>query len=308
MWISIIIKKYHHMFNRNGVHQLSNRRSHEQQLQTTGIHGIYFIVKIYRVVSYEIWGNGVTLGPCTCSRQWVAKEIWSLITLWLGLKPAISLCPANDREVTSTSWVSNQNKLRMGWNSRNLLQSPSTSPFDHVSLPKAVIALYNSPLLLTKHQVWLVKFQSRYLLVSVPSLLIKNYQKLYFWLENPNVRGLIPLCCLINTHNLLGFCFCIPKKCPCSFCLYFVSSHSYFWLVNPSVCWWIPVIPPICFIKSHIFPGENHHFTTFLPQGTATGVGAEGLAAWAAVAGITSTWELPARIKTVVDGGMNHGL
>ena len=50
------------------------------------------------------------------------------------------------------------------------------------------------------------------------------------------------------------------------------------------------VIPLICFIKSHIFPGGNHHFTTFLPQGTATGVGAEGLAAWAAVAGITSTW------------------
>ena len=49
-------------------------------------------------------------------------------------------------------------------------------------------------------------------------------------------------------------------------------------------------IPLICFIKSHIFPGGNHHFTTFLPQGTATGVGAEGLAAWAAVAGITSTW------------------
>ena len=40
----------------------------------------------------------------------------------------------------------------------------------------------------------------------------------------------------------------------------------------------------------------------FSSQGTATGVGAEGLATWATVASITATWEGP-RIKTVVQGG-----
>ena len=69
----------------------------------------------------------------------------------------------------------------------------------------------------------------------------------------------------------------------------FNGKTHYKWPCSIAMLVYQRVIPLICFIKSHIFPGGNHHFTTFLPQGTATGVGAEGLAAWAAVAGITST-------------------
>ena len=116
----------------------------------------------------------------------------------------------------------------------------------------------------------------------VPSfVLVPSGKHLHIYGKSPCLMGKLTISMAMFNSFLYVYQRLIPLIC-------FIKSHIF-----PHVPSFSLVIPLIWFIKSHIFPGETRPFTTFLPQGTATGVGAEGLAAWAAVAGITSTWELP---------------